>query len=137
MTRAVSKSGISSSSTGAATTESTFDSVVLRLSDDKVNADSVTPMNRLPLSPMKIDAGGKLKTRKPSIAPSSREAYEVVGMGSSTEPDPASRAATAMTAIPTQRPSMLSRRLNALVTPTIHKIVMSESRACDSIQRRW
>ena len=60
MTSEVSKIGISRTSTGAATIEIT--SGRARLSDCvvRVAALTVKPSNRLPLSPMKIDAGWKL-----------------------------------------------------------------------------
>ncbi|GAG80365.1 unnamed protein product, partial [marine sediment metagenome] len=37
---------------------------------------SVNPKNRLPPSPMKTDAGGKLKNRKPRVAPPNAKAIK-------------------------------------------------------------
>src|SRR5687767_5256336 len=85
---------------------------------------------------MKIDAGGKLKQRNPSSAPSS----------SASDPatnhcwmlSAAARNAVVQTAAtPALRPSMLSRKLKALVMAVIHRTVSTtEGRGPKAVRMR-
>ena len=87
---------------------------------------SKKPTNIDPQSPIKIDAGLKLKTRNPSKAPINT----AIKSRSSVCPLPAklSPSDTApMVAIPAARPSMLSSRLMALVMPISQKTVIQIS----------
>src|SRR3989338_6675683 len=83
----------------------------------------LNPTNRLPASPMKI-RDRKLLGRNPRQAPASAAAALTVGNCSGpTSTYRAAREAKvspAMAATPADRPFMLSRRLKALVIPTIH-----------------
>ena len=68
---------------------------------------------------MKIDAGGKLKTRKPTREPArhrSTTATDVWPVWIATT----KKMADMTKATPAESPSMLSNRLKALVIPTIH-----------------
>jgi hypothetical protein len=68
---------------------------------------------RLPASPMYIRAGGRFQIRKPTRAPVSGSANTALAGARRVRP---TRPATATTEL---SPSMLSRRLKALVRPTI------------------
>ena len=57
VTSVVSKIGISSTNTGPATIDSTSDRLPRTPSGLSVSAARLKPSSRLPLSPMKIDAG--------------------------------------------------------------------------------
>ena len=85
------------------------------------------PRNRLPLSPMKIFAGLKLKIRKPPAAPAIAAATPVPAMPPEISEKPASTMA-AMQEIPAESPSMLSSRLTALVIPMTHTNVSGRYR---------
>ena len=83
---------------------------------------SVKPRNMLPLSPIKMPAGGKLKTRKPAKAPASaRLTHSRAIFPASQKKYPKTRAA--ISAIPPASPSILSSRLSAFVIPTSQKYV--------------
>ncbi len=80
------------------------------------------PRNMLPVSPMKMVAGLKLKTRKPSTAPASAAMHSAI----STSPRASARTRfvpAAKKATPPARPSSPSMRLTAFTTPTIHRSV--------------
>ena len=66
---------------------------------------------------MKMRAGGRLRTRKPATAPRKLAVMVAAGTLPSTRKT-TSRKAPVMAAMPAARPSMLSRRLKALVMPT-------------------
>ena len=76
---------------------------------------SSRPITRLPLSPIKMVAGGKLKQRKPSSDPSS-SASDAATNHCSMESVATRNAVVQTAATPADKPSMLSRKLNALVT---------------------
>ena len=72
LTKPVSRIGIKRMSTGIEIMEARLKNpvppVCLEL-PEMVRQARVKPMNRLPASPMNMEAGLKLKTRKPRIAP--------------------------------------------------------------------
>ena len=83
---------------------------------------SAKPIIRLPESPMKMRAGGRLNTRKPTIAPNSEKARMAVGNCPWMRAiSPIEKAAKAP--IPPARPSIPSIRLSALLMPTIQRMV--------------
>ena len=87
-----------------------------------MSTPSTNPTTRLPASPMKIDAGGKLKQRNPSSAPSSSASDPATNhcpMLSAA----ARKAVVQTAATPALRPSMLSRKLKALVMAAIQRTV--------------
>src|SRR6187399_942986 len=69
VTNTVSKIGINRNSTGAASAATGPEGRPLIGTDDRTAREP--PRKRLPLSPMKIDAGWKLNSRKPTHAPAS------------------------------------------------------------------
>src|SRR5882672_9275156 len=82
----------------------------------------VYPMNRLPQSPRKIRAGWTLKSRNPSRLPMKATRIRLMKISSSDQAL-MNRTSAATNATPAERPSMLSRRLKALVMPTSHSRV--------------
>ena len=129
VTNVVSKIGISISSTGTA-----IDETMPRWACDsptQASTASVDPRNKLPESPMKIVAGLKLNRRKPAPAPAIAAATAKTP-GSPCRED--THTATAVTtAMPAQRPSMLSSRLKAFAVPTIQSTVISALVTCDPV----
>jgi hypothetical protein len=82
----------------------------------RASAAIENPRKRLPQSPMKMRAGLKLKARNPSAAPPmALPTATVVSLPVSPPNTVITRAA--MPAMPAASPSMLSRRLTALVMP--------------------
>src|SRR5690242_2802661 len=70
------------------------------------------PIVRLPLSPMKMEAGAKLKQRKPASAPTSAARTAATNhWGLGMVRVVARKAAEEIAATPAERPSMLSRKL--------------------------
>src|SRR5262245_15780907 len=120
VTSSVSKIGTPKASAGMARMPKRFEACS---QDPRIVVQArVNPRKRLPQSPMKIRAGLKLKMRKPRVAPSTdRERMEISGRPWISEKTNVVRAE--MAATPAERPSMLSRRLKALVIPTTHKRV--------------
>jgi len=87
------------------------------------------PRNRLPESPRKIEAGWKLKQRKPTVAP----ARMMVTVAAPTSPfklATTNMVVRAKSAAPAARPSRPSMRLKAFVMPTNHATVKSIPMAC-------
>jgi hypothetical protein len=72
-------------------------------------------------------AGAKLKGRKPSVAPASATVRSAT-IGCPSVAEVTNIARRANTAAPAAAPSMPSRRLKALVMPTIHTTVKSSPR---------
>src|SRR6187401_82551 len=83
-----------------------------------VSTERMKPRIMEPPSPMKMDAGGKLKQRKPRTEP--MKVISRAAMNHWPLKMAAMRKERAqMKATPAERPSMLSRKLNALVRATI------------------
>ena len=134
MTRVVSKIGPSSSKIGPATTETIPEGCVPDRPATSVSAARFNPRNKLPVSPMKMDAGWKLYTRKPVVAPSRDARYSADGVAPVCVNMPTMRNRPAISAVPAHRPSMLSSRLKPLVIPTIHNNVSMASPTTDPVQ---
>jgi len=122
-TRLMSKIGSPSTSTGTAQVEMLGGvlkrSLIARMASTK-------PSTWLPMSPMKMLAGLKLKIKKPSAAP----VIAAARLETSPCPSPADRMKKKAAAIPVRpaaRPSMLSRKLRALVRATIQISVRAPS----------
>ena len=134
-TNVVSKIGMNSTMTGAAITASSSLGPA-STAGPRLAMASTIPTSRLPASPMKIDAGCALYTRKAHSAPSSVASSCV--SGAAAVPRTSSRQTHAIAPTPVASPSMLSSRLNALVMPTIQTSVSSVSTVSESDQwRRW
>ena len=125
VTKVVSNIGTKSISTGTASIATTpRDRPPIWLSNTELERKN--PTNIDPQSPIKIDAGLELKTRKPSNAPTNT-AYESVSF---TLPFIAKFIASEIAAIaeiPAASPSMLSSRFIAFVIPTTQKTVIQIS----------
>src|SRR5436309_14742221 len=109
------------SNTGTATIVSGTNNTDTRLPEAAVGEDTARPANaeprkRLPASPMKMEAGGKLYRKNPSAAPPSAQATEACNQAPLfANVMPRKTDATAVT--PAASPSMTSRSSKALVTP--------------------
>lgn len=87
-------------------------------------------MNRLPESPIKMEAGLKLWRRNPSSPPIMTTAA-TRSTGSLIAPNATARLASAIPATPAASPSTPSMRLIAFITPTIQTSVIGiANRAC-------
>jgi hypothetical protein len=84
------------------------------------------PRNILPVSPMKIFAGLKLYRRNPKQLPAKAADKEAI-KNCPFMAERRRKKEEAMPAMPTDKPSILSKRLKALVMPTTHKNVMGIS----------
>ena len=111
--RAVSVSGTASTSTGARSPGQSYGPWASRATSPA----SANPRNRLPTSPIKMRALGKLWGRNPRQAPASASAGTHTSGCPPSQPNPAS-ARPAMAASPQARPSMPSSRFMALEDPT-------------------
>ena len=114
VTKVVSKIGTKSISTGTASIENTLrDRPPVSLSSTELA--SKNPTNIDPQSPINIDAGLKLKTRKPRSPPQKPKPDSLIHLAIGINPTASD--APAISAIPAARPSILSSRLTALVMP--------------------
>ncbi len=123
MTKVVSKIGTNKTSAGTAKIE-----MMPRerppTSVIKTELASRNPTNIEPQSPIKIEAGLKLKTRNPMSAPM-KAAKKTSSLNCPLAANPAARETAAIAAIPAESPSILSSRLIALVMPMSQKQVMA------------
>ena len=89
--------------------------------------DSVKPKNKLPESPMKIEAGGRLKLQNPIVTPPS------ITINNNRNSWPChqqidAKKAKATILNPLAKPSKPSIRLIAFIIPTIQKIVKGQEK---------
>ena len=110
------------SSSGTATIASGTNSTETRLAEARLGAvttrpANAAPRNRLPASPMKMDAGWKLYRKNPIVAPVSDHATEACTHAPSRA-NASPRKKDAIAPTPAATPSSPSSRLNALVSAT-------------------
>src|SRR3972149_6353354 len=90
-----------------------------------VSEDKVNPAKSAPESPMKRDAGGKLKRRNPTRVPMRAARMKQMKISPSSAAL-IKKTAEETAATPAAKPSMLSRKLKAFEIPTIQRTLMRE-----------
>ena len=137
MTSVVSKIGISSTSTGAATIESDVGSARRLVAgaqrergeaEAEQQAAAVAHEDRRRVEVVDEEAAGRAEQQREILRLGKRRVPAAPGSSS------ISSAAPTISAMPAHRPSMLSSRLNALVRPTIQTSVSRLSSVTDSSQ---
>jgi hypothetical protein len=101
---------------------------------ESVRPARTIPVESAPASPMKILAGGKLKTKNPASPPKSAAA-RVASAGRPADAKRMARKKAAMADTPPERPSMLSIKLTAFTTATVQMIEATSARL--SMGRAW